>query len=69
MSQSFKKLEFQCSEEQLASDEPILRLQRNAFLSPTAELKIEQPEVIRLLYCEAKENVMEGLYPVDEESE
>jgi len=56
------------SEEQLASDEPILRLQRNAFLSPTAELKIEQPEVIRLLYCEAKENVMEGLYPVDEEN-
>ena len=51
------------------SDEPILRLQRNVFMSPAAELQIEHPEVIRLLYCEARENVLEGLYPVDIGSE
>ena len=53
------------SDEQLVSDEPILRLQRNIFLSPSAELEIDHPEVIRLLYCEASENVLEGLYPMD----
>ena len=53
------------SEDQFSTDEPILRLQRNVFLSPGAELQIEHPEVVRLLYCEAMENVIEGLYPID----
>lgn len=51
--------------DQLEKDEPILRLQRNVFLSPSAELSIDHSEVLRLLYCEARENVLESLYPLD----
>jgi len=56
------------SSDQLETDEPILRLQRNAFLSPAAELSIDHAEVVRLLYCEARENILEGLYPINAES-
>jgi len=51
--------------DQLSTDEPILRLQRNVFLSPSADQKVTHHQARRLLFCEAKENIREGLYPID----
>ncbi|XP_025070754.1 FERM domain-containing protein 8 isoform X3 [Alligator sinensis] len=56
-----------CSEEEIAQDEPALQFRRNVFFPKHRELQVESPEVLRLLYEEAKLNVLEGRYPCDPE--
>ncbi|KAM9211289.1 LOW QUALITY PROTEIN: FERM domain-containing protein 8 [Leptosomus discolor] len=51
----------------IARDEPCLQLRRNVFFPKGRELELaeEEEEVLRLLYEEARGNVLGGRYPVD----
>uniref|UniRef100_A0A8C9WPA9 FERM domain-containing protein 8 n=1 Tax=Scleropages formosus TaxID=113540 RepID=A0A8C9WPA9_SCLFO len=57
----------EASEDNISQDEPCLQYRRNVFFPRTKELQIEDEGVLRLLYEEAKENVLEGRYPCDPE--
>ncbi|XP_030424211.1 FERM domain-containing protein 8 isoform X4 [Gopherus evgoodei] len=48
-------------------DEPSLQFRRNVFFPKRRELQIENEAVLRLLYEEAKFNILEGRYPCDVE--
>ncbi|KAM6225743.1 LOW QUALITY PROTEIN: FERM domain-containing protein 8 [Porphyrio hochstetteri] len=49
----------------IAQDEPSLQLRRNVFYPKGRELELEDEELLRLLYEEARGNVLGGRYPVD----
>ncbi|XP_061659749.1 FERM domain-containing protein 8 [Syngnathoides biaculeatus] len=55
------------SEEDISQDEPCLQYRRNVFFRKSKELQIEDEGVLRLLYEEAKSNVITGRYPCDPE--
>ncbi|PNI93815.1 FRMD8 isoform 6, partial [Pan troglodytes] len=48
-------------------DEPFLQFRRNVFFPKRRELQIHDEEVLRLLYEEAKGNVLAARYPCDVE--
>ncbi|KAM9302458.1 FERM domain-containing protein 8 [Gastrophryne carolinensis] len=54
-----------CSAEDINQDEPYLQFRRNIFFHKARELQIGNEDVLRLLYEEAKYNVLEGRYPCD----
>ncbi|XP_067400027.1 FERM domain-containing protein 8 [Emydura macquarii macquarii] len=56
-----------CPEDEIMQDEPSLQLRRNVFFPKRRELQIENEAVLRLLYEEAKFNILEGRYPCDVE--
>ncbi|XP_015793481.1 putative FERM domain-containing protein FRMD8P1 [Tetranychus urticae] len=45
--------------------DPIVSFQRNIFTAKWEEMKTTDPDVLQLLYEEAKVNVLDGRYPVD----
>lgn len=47
-------------------DQPILSIQRNMFLTKNEELKLNNELILKLLYEEARSNVLVGKYQVDE---
>ncbi|XP_071810414.1 putative FERM domain-containing protein FRMD8P1 isoform X1 [Asterias amurensis] len=53
------------TEEQKANDEPMLCFQRNAFFPKCKESQITDPKILRLLFDEAKTNILEGHYPCE----
>ncbi|XP_058267923.1 FERM domain-containing protein 8 [Hemibagrus wyckioides] len=53
--------------EDIALDEPCLQYKRNVFYPKSKELQVEDENVLRLLYDEAKVNIIEGRYPCDPE--
>lgn len=53
--------------EQIEQDQPFLSLQRNMFLDRADEEKIENELVLKLLYEEAKSNVINGRYQLEDE--
>ncbi|XP_030648458.1 FERM domain-containing protein 8 [Chanos chanos] len=55
------------SAEDISQDEPCLQYRRNVFYPRSKELQIEDEGVLRLLYDEAKGNILEGRYPCDPE--
>ncbi|XP_077403656.1 FERM domain-containing protein 8 [Vanacampus margaritifer] len=55
------------SEEDISQDEPCLQYRRNVFYPKSKELQIEDEGVLRLLYEEAKSNIITGRYPCDPE--
>lgn len=55
----------QASEEDIALDEPCLQYRRNVFYPKSKELLIEDERVLRLLYDEARGNILTGQYPCD----
>ncbi|XP_020785877.1 FERM domain-containing protein 8 [Boleophthalmus pectinirostris] len=57
----------EASEEDISQDEPFLQYRRNVFYSKSKELQIEDEDVLRLLYEEAKSNILTGRYPCDPE--
>ncbi|XP_053416998.1 FERM domain-containing protein 8 isoform X3 [Nycticebus coucang] len=54
-------------DDDVAMDEPSLQFRRNVFFPKRRELQIEDDEVLRLLYEEAKGNVLASRYPCDVE--
>ncbi|KAM4618004.1 FERM domain-containing protein 8 [Discoglossus pictus] len=54
-----------CSADDIHQDEPALQFRRNIFFPKARELQISHGSVLRLLYEEAKYNVLEGRYPCD----
>ncbi|XP_036380503.1 FERM domain-containing protein 8 [Megalops cyprinoides] len=57
----------EASEEDISQDEPCLMYRRNVFYPKAKELQIEDEGVLRLLYDEAKINILGGRYPCDPE--
>ncbi|KAJ8384601.1 hypothetical protein AAFF_G00200380 [Aldrovandia affinis] len=57
----------EASEEDISQDEPCLQYRRNVFYPKAKELQIEDEGLLRLLYDEAKVNILEGRYPCDPE--
>ncbi|XP_060260070.1 FERM domain-containing protein 8 isoform X1 [Ovis aries] len=55
------------SDDDVAMDEPSLQFRRNVFFPKRRELQIHDKEVLRLLYEEAKGNVLAARYPCDVE--
>ncbi|XP_066506920.1 FERM domain-containing protein 8 [Hoplias malabaricus] len=55
------------STEDISLDEPCLQFRRNVFYPKTKELQVEDEGVLKLLYEEARQNVLEGRYPCDPE--
>lgn len=53
--------------EDISQDEPVLMYKRNVFCPRSKELQIDDEGVLRLLYDEAKMNILEGRYPCDPE--
>lgn len=53
------------SDDDVAMDEPSLQFRRNVFFPKRRELQIHDEEVLRLLYEEAKGNVLTARYPCD----
>ncbi|XP_051001887.1 FERM domain-containing protein 8 isoform X2 [Acomys russatus] len=53
------------SDDDVAMDEPSLQFRRNVFFPKRRELQIQDEEVLRLLYEEAKGNVLTARYPCD----
>ncbi|XP_066064473.1 LOW QUALITY PROTEIN: FERM domain-containing protein 8 [Chamaea fasciata] len=49
----------------IAQDEPCLQLRRNVFFPKSRELELQEEELLRLLYEEAREQLQGGRYPVD----
>ncbi|XP_058717613.1 FERM domain-containing protein 8 [Poecile atricapillus] len=49
----------------IAQDEPCLQLRRNVFFPKSRELELQEEELLRLLYEEAREQLQAGRYPVD----
>ncbi|KAM8940497.1 FERM domain-containing protein 8 [Pelodytes ibericus] len=56
-----------CSIDDIHQDEPSLQFRRNIFFPKARELQISHEGILRLLYEEAKYNVLEGRYPCDVE--
>ncbi|XP_043931720.1 FERM domain-containing protein 8 [Protopterus annectens] len=56
-----------CSGDSIMADEPSLQFRRNVFFQKKKELQIEDENILRLLYDEAKYNILEGRYPCDVE--
>ncbi|XP_006860993.1 PREDICTED: FERM domain-containing protein 8 [Chrysochloris asiatica] len=54
-------------DEDVAVDEPSLQFRRNVFFPKRRELQIHNEEILRLLYEEAKGNVLTARYPCDAE--
>ncbi|KAF6103428.1 FERM domain containing 8 [Phyllostomus discolor] len=54
-------------DDDVATDEPSLQFRRNVFFPKRRELQIHDEEVLRLLYEEAKGNVLAARYPCDME--
>lgn len=54
-------------DDDVAMDEPSLQFRRNVFFPKRRELQIQDEEVLRLLYEEAKGNVLTVRYPCDPE--
>ncbi|XP_054610288.1 FERM domain-containing protein 8 isoform X2 [Dunckerocampus dactyliophorus] len=57
----------EASEDDISQDEPCLQYRRNVFYPKAKELQIEDEGVLRLLYEEAKSNILTGRYPCDPE--
>ncbi|KAM6983774.1 FERM domain-containing protein 8 [Tautogolabrus adspersus] len=55
------------SEEDISQDEPFLQFRRNVFYPKSKELQIDDEGVLRLLYEEARSNILTGRYPCDPE--
>ncbi|XP_021176527.2 FERM domain-containing protein 8 [Fundulus heteroclitus] len=55
------------SEEDISQDEPYLQYRRNVFYPKSKELQIEDETVLRLLFEEARSNILTGRYPCDPE--
>lgn len=53
------------SDDDIAMDEPSLQFRRNVFFPKRRELQVHDEEVLRLLYEEAKGNVLTARYPCD----
>ncbi|XP_029402185.1 FERM domain-containing protein 8 isoform X2 [Mus pahari] len=53
------------SDDDVAMDEPSLQFRRNVFFPRRRELQVHDEEVLRLLYEEAKSNVLSARYPCD----
>ncbi|NWR95690.1 FRMD8 protein, partial [Furnarius figulus] len=47
----------------IAQDEPCLQLRRNVFFPKSRELELQEEELLRLLYEEAREQLQGGRYP------
>ncbi|XP_013921109.1 PREDICTED: FERM domain-containing protein 8 [Thamnophis sirtalis] len=54
-----------CPVDEIVEDEPSLQFRRNIFFLRRKELQIQDEDVLRLLYEEAKHNVLEGRFPCD----
>uniref|UniRef100_A0A2K6SAG2 FERM domain-containing protein 8 n=1 Tax=Saimiri boliviensis boliviensis TaxID=39432 RepID=A0A2K6SAG2_SAIBB len=54
-------------DDDVAMDEPFLQFRRNVFFPKRRELQIHNEEILRLLYEEAKGNVLGARYPCDVE--
>lgn len=52
-------------DDDVATDEPSLQFRRNVFFPKRRELQIHDEDVLRLLYEEAKSNVLAARYPCD----
>nr|XP_044997772.1 FERM domain-containing protein 8 isoform X2 [Jaculus jaculus] len=52
-------------DDDVAMDEPSLQFRRNVFFPKRRELQLHDEEVLRLLYEEAKSNVLTARYPCD----
>ncbi|KAF3706638.1 FERM domain-containing protein 8 [Channa argus] len=57
----------EASEEDISQDEPCLQYRRNVFYPKSKELQIHDEGVLKLLYEEAKSNILAGRYPCDPE--
>ncbi|KAJ8266413.1 hypothetical protein GJAV_G00130150 [Gymnothorax javanicus] len=57
----------EADEEDISQDEPCLQYRRNVFYPKAKEMQVEDEGVLRLLYYEAKANILEGRYPCDPE--
>ena len=57
----------QLKQEEIESDQPVLSLQRNLFLAKTDEEKLDNELILKLFYEEAKSNVRNGRYQLDDE--
>ncbi|XP_053704020.1 FERM domain-containing protein 8 [Synchiropus splendidus] len=57
----------EASQEDISQDEPCLQYRRNVFYQKSKELQITDDAVLRLLYEEAKNNILIGRYPCDRE--
>ncbi|XP_058483232.1 FERM domain-containing protein 8 [Solea solea] len=57
----------EASEEDISQDEPFLQYRRNVFYPKSKELQIDDEVVLKLLYEEAKNNILTGRYPCDPE--
>ncbi|KAM9846982.1 FERM domain-containing protein 8 [Aulostomus maculatus] len=57
----------EASEEDISQDEPCLQYRRNVFYPRSKELQIADEAVLRLLYEEARSNILTGRYPCDPE--
>ncbi|XP_074528994.1 FERM domain-containing protein 8 [Halichoeres trimaculatus] len=55
------------SEEDISQDEPYLQFRRNVFYPKSKELQLDDEGVLRLLYEEARSNILTGRYPCDPE--
>lgn len=55
------------NQDKIEDDQPVLSLQRNMFLAKSDEEKINNELVLKLLYEEARGNVLAGKYQIDEE--
>uniref|UniRef100_A0A8C7K087 FERM domain-containing protein 8 n=1 Tax=Oncorhynchus kisutch TaxID=8019 RepID=A0A8C7K087_ONCKI len=58
----------EASEEDISQDEPSLQYRRNVFYPKSKELQIEDEGVLRLLYDEARVNILAGRFPCDPET-
>lgn len=56
-----------CNEETRQRDEAVIMLQRNVYVPYSIEETIKDPSLLKLLYCEAKKNIMNGKYPINRE--
>ncbi|XP_051901001.1 FERM domain-containing protein 8 [Pristis pectinata] len=54
-----------CSADDIVHDEPTLQYRKNVFFPKSKELQIKDEGILRLLYEEAKCNILEGRYPYD----
>ncbi|KAJ3588603.1 hypothetical protein NHX12_009457 [Muraenolepis orangiensis] len=55
----------EASEEDISQDEPCLQYRRNVFYLKSKELQLEDEGVLRLLYEEARSNILSDRYPCD----
>ncbi|XP_062262092.1 FERM domain-containing protein 8 [Platichthys flesus] len=57
----------EASREDISQDEPYLQYRRNVFYPKSKELQIDDEGVLKLLYEEARNNILSGRYPCDPE--